>query len=600
MSCISVNKGSLKGLTKAVGLVWKSGPLMMSGSVLVMLLQGVLPVAPVYVIKLIVDAVAAGNSFWKILPLIIVVGAAILLSSLLQSVGSYVREAQSQVLSDYMQGIIHDKSLELDLSYYENPEFFDKLHRAQQEAPYRPAQVVDNLMSIFRSGISVAGIAGLLIFTLPWYTVLALGFSVIPLALVRLKGSGRLFKWRMERTSSERNVNYLNWLITSRLNAKEIRLFTLGNFLRERSREWRNRLRRERLSLSARRSSGEFFASGLQALVVVWFMGYFAYRSITAEGSLGSLVLFFQAIQKGQQVLGELVRGISQLYETSLFLNNVFEFLGLKSSLTTTTGGRSFLNEESGIQVDRVSFSYPSTERLVLDNVSLSIRPGEIVAVVGDNGAGKTTLIKLLCRFYDPTSGTIRMNGQDLSSMEEDMLRSRMSVLFQDYSQYFYSANENIWFGDVVQEIDEDRVVAAARQAGAHGFISKLPGGYGTALGRWLEDGAELSGGQWKKVALARTLYRDAPFIVLDEPTSGLDPHSEAGFIDDLRSLAMGRSLVLVSHKIASVRQADRIYVMREGRVIEQGSHSELLELNGYYAGVYRTQLRQIQRGSDT
>jgi ATP-binding cassette subfamily B protein len=560
-----------------------------------MFLLGFLPVVPMYVLKLLVDAMEAGESFRAILPLVIVVGGAVLLLALFQLLGSYIKEAQSQVLSDYMQNLIHEKSLELDLSFYEGPEFFDKLHRAQEEAPFRPSQVVETVMSIFRSGISAVSIAGVLIYTLPWYTVIILALAAIPAVFVQLAAAGKFFAWRMMRTSTERHVFYLNWLITGRENAKEIRLFGLGRLFKERSRHWRDRLRREQLSLSARRSAGEFLATGFQAVVVAFLLGFFAYRSIGTSGALGNLVLLFQAIQRGQQVLGNLLRGFSQLYETKLFLAHVFDFLELQPLITANSPGLPPVDRETGIAVDRVSFTYPGTDRLVLDDVSLRVRPGEIVAVVGDNGAGKTTLIKLLCRFYDPAGGVIRLDGQDLRTLEEEALRENMTVLFQDYSNYFYSANENIWFGDVKNEIDEERITAVARQAHMHEFLSGLPQGYETVIGRWLEEGAELSGGQWKRLALARTLYRQSPFIVLDEPTEGLDPYMEASFIDDLRSLAQGRALVMVSHKIASASRADRIYVMREGRVIEQGSHAELVELGGYYAGFYRTQLRQIR-----
>jgi ATP-binding cassette, subfamily B, bacterial len=592
------NGSDRRYIWRAVQLVWRSSPHLMVGSTLVMVVQGILPVIPIYVVKLIVDAVAAGEGYAAILPLVIALGAAMLLTALLQSVSTYIREAQSHVLSDYVQEVIQQKSIELDLGYYEGPEFFDRLHRAQEEAPFRPAQVVETLTGLVRSGISVVGIAGVLVVSLPWYTVVILGLSAIPPALVRLVASRRMFNWRMGSTAAERNVFYLNWLLTGKPSAKEVRLFGLGEQLKERSRHWRTRLRKERLSLVGRRSLGEFVASGVQALVVAGLLAYFTFQSIGSPQALGNLVLFFQAIQKGQQVLAELLREVAQLYDSNLFLSIVFDFLNLEPTVVTSPAAHPVADDGSGIRVDHVSFAYPKTDRRVLEDVSLSVRPGEVVAIVGDNGAGKTTLIKLLCRFYDPTAGALRMDGRDFRTIDPAALRERMSVIFQDYVDYYTPAYENIWFGDVSEEPDDERVELAARRSRAHDFLSTLPNGYKTVLGRWLEEGAELSGGQWKKVALARTLYRNAPIIVLDEPTAGLDPDSEAQFIDDLRSMAEGKSLLIVSHKIASARRADRIYAMRDGRVIEQGTHDELLDLNGFYAGLYRTQLRQIQSSS--
>lgn len=589
-------------LVRAVRLVRQSGPWLMVLSVAVMVLQGIVPVVPIYIVKLIVDAVTEGAPHSAVYPLVLVAGAAIVLGALLQAVSGYIREAQSQSLSDHVQSLIHAKSLELDLSFYEGPDFFDKLHRAQEEAPHRPAQVIDNLMNIFRAAVSVVGIMAVLLYALPWYTVLILALSALPPAVVRLVSSNRMFSWRMKRTPAERHVYYLNWLLTGRPHAKELRLFGLGRFLSDRSRWWRQTLRRERLGLIARRAGGEFIASGVQAAVVVGLLGYFAVQSIRSATALGNLVLFFQAVQKGQQVLAELLRGAAQLYETNLFLANAFDFLNLKPGLKPGTNPLPTVpaagGNGRGLELEHVSFSYPGTKRVVLSDVSMIARPGELIAILGDNGAGKSTLIKLLCRFYDPDNGVIRVNGHDLRTLEDGALSGKMAVLFQDHAQYFYSARENIQFGNLSRGNDESGMTQAAELARAHEFISRLPRGYDTVLGRWLEEGAELSGGQWKKVALARTLFRDAPFVLLDEPTAGLDPESEAQFIDGLRDLAAGRLLVLVSHKIASAVRADRIYVMREGSVIEQGSHGELLSLGGYYAGLYRTQLRQIQESS--
>ena len=333
---------------------------------------------------------------------------------------------------------------------------------------------------------------------------------------------------------------------------------------------------------------------GIQSVVTAGLIGYFAYNSINSAGSLGNLVLFFQAIQKGQQVLGELLHGGAALFETTLFLQNVFEFMDLSPSMKKDEKAHVPDMGTSGISVEKVSFSYPGTEKRVLREVTLNAGPGEFIAIVGDNGAGKSTLTKLLCRFYDPIEGTVRLNGENMRYLDESTVRSCMSVLLQDYTRYHYSAAENIWLGNVSREKDPERIAAAAGKAGIDKTLSSLAEGYETMLGRWIEDGAALSGGQWKKVALARILFRDAPIVILDEPAANLDPLAETEFIDSLPAIAEGRSLILISHKIASVRQADRIYVMRDGRVIESGSHEELIGMDGYYAGLYHTQLRQM------
>ena len=250
---------------------------------------------------------------------------------------------------------------------------------------------------------------------------------------------------------------------------------------------------------------------------------------------------------------------------------------------------------ESGISFERLSFQYPTGTQEVLKDINLSVGPGEMVALVGENGAGKTTLIKLLCRFYDPTEGNITLDGIDLRDFRTSELRRQITVIFQDYAQYFFSARENIWFGNIEHPPDNEKILRAARLSGADGFLSSLPKGYKTILGKWFEKGEELSTGQWKKVALARALLREAPIIILDEPTSGMDPESESRLIERFRELAKDRSIFLVSHRMSTVRTADRIYMMKEGRIAESGSHEELIDRGGDYARMFEFQARYFR-----
>lgn len=603
MGILKKRIGDLRLISRTVKLVWSCCRGLTAASFLIMFLQGALPIIPVYIIKLIVDAVATQQPFGQIMPLVIAIGAAIILNALLKSVGSYISNKQSLILVDYMQELIQDKSLELDLSFYDNPDFFDKMHRAQEEAPTLPTQIINNLMGIIRSGISTAGIAGLLIVTLPWYIVVMLVITALPMVVVRILNSRRSYTWYMKNTTSARRVDYLNWLLTGQDHARELRLLGLGKLLKERARNGREDLRQGRLELSAKRTRGEFITTGIQAAVTAGLIGYFAYNSIYSDGSLGDLVLFFQAIQKGQQVLGDLLQGGAVLYESTLYLQNVYDFMDLEPAMKNESEGSAEAEaagagrpaeNSSGIVMKNVSFSYPGTDRKVLQDVCLEAGPEEFIAIVGDNGAGKSTLTKLLSRFYDPSEGIVMLNGRDMRSIDEESIRSCMAVLQQDFTDYHYSAAENIWLGDISKDKNTDDIAKAARKAGIDKTLESLPQGYDTMLGRYIEDGSQLSGGQWKKLALARALFREAPIVILDEPTANLDPIAETEFIDSLPGLAEGRCLIMISHKIASVRQADRIYVMRDGRVIETGSHDQLIRQNGYYAGLYHTQLRQM------
>jgi ATP-binding cassette subfamily B protein len=302
-------------------------------------------------------------------------------------------------------------------------------------------------------------------------------------------------------------------------------------------------------------------------------------------------VMYFQAFQRGQSALNQMMSGLAALYEDNLFLANVMEFLALEPRVPEPADPVPVPEPmKVGIELEGVSFRYPGSRENALREISLTIRPGEHIALVGANGSGKTTLIKLLCRLYDPTEGRISLDGADLSGFETGALRRQISVVFQDYARYHLTARENIWFGDTTHQAENGRVVAAAELSGADEVIARLPRGYDTVLGKQFQDGAELSIGEWQKVALARAFMREAQIIVLDEPTSSLDAQAEYEVFRKFRQLARGRTAVLISHRFSTVRMADRIYVLDGGRIVESGTHDELVRLGGTYARLFQLQ----------
>jgi ATP-binding cassette subfamily B protein len=450
---------------------------------------------------------------------------------------------------------------------------------------------VNGLVSIIRSAVSLLGIAGLVIVTLHWSFAALLAIAAVPGALFRLKLAEHTYRWQNQRTPTQRKLQYFDWLLTLYYFAKEVRLFHLGPLFIRRASEMRKQLRRERLDLVVRRSFGELVAQASATLAVFGAFAVIADRTLAGGMSLGKLVMYYQALQRGHELFSDMLRGLAGLYENSLFLSNFYTFLDLQPKVTEPQNPKPVPQPmRSGIVFDHVSFHYPSGSGEVLRDVNLTIRPGEVIALVGENGSGKTTLVKLLCRLYDPTSGKITLDGIDLREFRTSALQREFSVIFQDFVQYELSARENISLGNVDLAADHERILESARKAGAHDAIMSLPRSYETRLGKMFEGGEELSIGQWQKVALARAFMRDAQVIVLDEPTSAMDAKAEYEVFQKFRQLTEGRSAVLISHRLSTVRMADHIYVLEGGQIVESGTHGELIRQGATYASLFETQ----------
>jgi ATP-binding cassette subfamily B protein len=584
-------------LDRAVRFVWQAGPGWTFGSVVLVVVQGALPLLALYLVKLIVDAVTFSvgapdkvAAFRQVALLIGLAAAVALFKALCQSIADLVKEAQTLAVTDHMYDVLHAKSIEVDLEYYENSKYLDTLHRAQKEGPYRPTQIINGLVRLGQSGISLIAMAVLLL-SFHWVVALVLFAAAIPGVLVRLKYSEKMFRWQREWTQAERRASYFNWLLTGDAHAKEIRLFDLGDLFKQRFSDLRKQLRSERLDISRKRSIEDLVAQASGTCAVFGSFGFIAYRTLHGVITLGDMVMYFQAFQRGLSYLRETLGGVAHLYENNLFLSNLYEFLDLEPKVKEPLHPLSVPRPmRKGISFEHVGFQYPAGNGKVLEGISLGIEPGEVVALVGENGSGKTTLIKLLCRLYDPVEGAITLDGIDLRRFETTVLRREISVIFQDYVKYHLTARENIWLGNIDLPPEHKRITAAGREAGADDLITTLPKGYETVLGKWFEDGEELSIGEWQKVALARAFLRDAQLIVLDEPTSSLDVKSEYEVFKKFRQLLNGRSAILISHRFSTVRMADRIFVLEDGRVIENGTHEQLIQLGGKYAHLFERQ----------
>jgi len=559
-------------LGRALRFVWQSTKGWTIANGVLTAVQGVLPLLPLYLMKLMVDSITAahaapdkGAAFRHVLLLGGVMGAVTLLSSLFRLIAGVVSEWQAHIVTDHMNDVLLVKSIEVDLEFYESARYYDTLHRAQREAPSRPMSIVNGLAQIGQNGISLLAIA-VLLFSFHWLIASILFVSVIAGTAVRLKYSGKMYRWQRGQTATERQAGYLNWLLTDISHAKEIRLFDLGPIFIRRFRDIRRELRKGRLAITRRRTLADFAAQTFATAAIYTVYAYLVYQAINGRITYGDLAMFYQAFQRVQGSIHGILNNLAGLYEDNLFLSNLYEFLDLKRTVIEPVHAQPVPQPmQRGIVLDHVSFQYPAGTRKVFEDISLSIRPGEVAALVGENGSGKTTLIKLLCRLYDPTGGAITIDGIDLRQFETKALRREIAIIFQDYAHYHMTARENIWFGNIALAPDHEQVIAAARRSGADDVIRALPQGYETMLGKRFENGEELSIGEWQKVALARAFMRDAQIIVLDEPTSSMDAKAEYEVFQSFRRLLSGRTAILISHRFSTVRMADRIYVLKGG-----------------------------------
>ena len=584
-------------LPRALSLVWEVGRPWTVAWIVLLIVQGLLPAAFVYLTKLVVDAVIfavrIGGSWPEMrdaLALVLALGSVLLLMEVVRNAINWVRTVQTELLQDHITALIHEKSVTVDLAFYELADYYDHLHRARTEARYRPLALLGNLGALLQNCITLIAMGAILIPLAPWLTI-ALLLSTLPAFFVVVHYALAEYQWRLRTTTDDRRSWYYDWIMTAADAAAEIRLFSLGKYFQSQHKDLRRRLRGERLELMRRQGLAELAASVIALLITGAAMMLMLWRALMGRVTLGELALVYAAFNQGQGLMRTLLENAGQLYGNSLFLGNLFEFLSLDSSGTTartaqwTEGAvRRGHPMSAAISLQHVSFTYPDASTAALDNFTLSIPSGKIIAIVGPNGAGKSTLLKLLCRFYDTDAGLITIDGQNIKDIPLHDLRRSITVLFQQPFHYNTTVRDNILYVDLTLEASDAELHAAINAAGAAEIVSRLPNREQTLLGRWFPGGTELSVGEWQRIALARAFLRRAPIIILDEPTSALDPWAEADWLERFRQLALGRTSIIITHRFTTAMHADVIHVMDRGRIVESGSHQRLLEQRGLYA----------------
>ena len=585
---------SLRNIRPLLGMVWDTSPALVSITTALRLVRALLPLAMLWVSKLILDGVVAwikpGNGdpagLWRLVALEL--GLAVL-SDLLARANSLADSLLGDRFTNRISVRLIEHATQLDLASFEDPVFYDKLERARRQTTGRIG-LLAAVLNVAQDTLSLISLSASLIVFSPWLMILLVA-AVIPAFLGETHFTTLAYSVLYRWTPQRRLLDYIRLLGASNQSAKEVKIFGLGPHLAERYREVSERIYEDNKKVAVKRASVGFLLNlvstggyyGAYAVVLI--------RTLARAISVGKFMFLTGAFSRSRMYIEKILQSFTDISDQALYLKDLFEFFEMKPAIRSLPNALPAPRPiRSGFEFKNVAFAYPGSDRMVVENISFHLETQEKIALIGENGAGKTTLVKLLARLYDPTAGQILLDGVDLREYDVEDLRKEIGVIFQDYMRYELLVKENIGFGKIEDLADRSRIEMAAQKSMAFQVIGKLPNGYDQMIGRRFDGGVDLSGGEWQKFALARAYMRDAQLLILDEPTATLDARAEYEVFRRFAELTKGRMAVLISHRFSTVRMADRILVLQNGRIFEQGTHAHLVALGGQYAELFELQ----------
>jgi ATP-binding cassette subfamily B protein len=595
---VSINErfSALSNLPRFFKLVWKTSPKLTLANAFLRITRSAIPVAILYVGKLIIDQVVhltqssqSNHTYlWK---LVVIEFLLAVLADALSRATTLVDGLLGDLFSNYTSIQIMEHAAILDLDQFEDSAFYDKLERARQQTTGRTvllSQVLSQLQDLITMGFLAAG---LVVFN-PWL-ILLLVIAVIPAFLGESYFNDKNYSLSRRQTPERRELDYLRYIGASDETAKEVKIFDLSDFLSDRFRFLSNKFYEENKRISVKRSVWGSFFSNLGTLGYYGAYIFIIAKTIAGSLTIGDLTFLAGSFRQLRTLLEGVLSRFTAVSQGAIYLKDFFDFFDIKPKIKVSENARPFPRPiQYGFIFEDVGFKYVNSKRWANRHLNFTLKAGEKLALVGENGAGKTTLVKLLARLYDPTEGRILLDGHDLKEYDLEEVRTQVGVIFQDYLRYQMTVSHNIAVGNINQKENKELIINSAKQSLADALVQKLPDKYEQALGKRFNQGVELSGGEWQKIALARAYMKEAQLLILDEPTSALDARAEYEVFERFAELTKDKTAVLISHRFSTVRMADRILVLNKGELLEEGSHEELLERKGRYAELFHLQAK--------